>query len=279
MEIVILGSGQIGSHLSTETRRELTHIRLLPLRNLIFKSVEVIESLNSASHMIWAGKDVATISKPGEAGLASFTSFVEYLRFRDKPLHLIYFSSGGAIYGDTRHYPTSERQELHPISTYGIGKMKHEQILRALSDRNLAIKLLIMRVSNVYSFNNLDLGLISSIDRAIRNDLEISVFGGKQTRDYISIRDLKVVTQNFWENEVEGVINVGTGSSYSVDEIIEIFEATYSKKLKVVRSSLGSQEVLRSELDVSKMQSLGPFFFRKFPEILQEHMQNMSRLI
>ena len=271
MNLVVLGAGQIGTHLSLQRPGESFHIRLLPVRNFNMNDPKAMKILDESSHIVWAGKDVATLSKPGEASTSCFYELLTYLRFRKSMVHFTYLSSGGAIYGNPNIYPTSEFQDLNPVSPYGIGKMKHELMLQTTAEENELVKLLVMRVSNIYSFGDMDSGLISSIERAVRNELNIKILGGEQTRDYLHIADFNIIVRKFWENNVTGTYNIGSGTNYSVNEIIDIFESTYQKRLKYVQEPIGAQEVLRSELNVDKMQSLGPFKFRTFHEILLAH--------
>lgn len=62
---------------------------------------------------------------------------------------LIYLSSGGTVYGNTRMVPIPEEHERMPLSSYGIVKVAIENYIGAFVSQT-GIKALILRPSNSY---------------------------------------------------------------------------------------------------------------------------------
>jgi UDP-glucose 4-epimerase len=178
-----------------------------------------------------------------------------------KNIKIIFFSSGGTIYGNQSGSITEE-SELEPINYYGFSKLLIEQYILFLF-RSLKLKYVIVRPSNVYGkLQNINetQGFVEVVTEKILNNKVIEIWGsGKQTRDFIHISDVciainKIVSQGLSNK----IINIACGKSYSLLEVIDILEKELN--MKALLSFRDSREVdakhirfnikyLRSELD------------------------------
>ena len=62
---------------------------------------------------------------------------------------------------------------------------------------------------------------------------EVMIYGdGSQGRDLINIKDVVNANMLAYKSELNGIFNVGTGNSYSFNEIIEKVEKTMNNKIK-----------------------------------------------
>jgi len=178
-----------------------------------------------------------------------------------KSIKVIFFSSGGTIYGNKSDLITEE-SELEPINYYGYSKLLIEQYILFLS-RLLKLEYVIVRPSNVYGkLQNIDetQGFIEVAIGKILDNKTIEIWGsGKQTRDFIHISDVctainKIVSQGISNK----IINIACGKSHSLLEIIDILEKELNMKAllsfrdnravdaKHIRFNI---KYLRSELD------------------------------
>ncbi len=139
---------------------------------------------------------------------------------------IIYFSSGGTIYGKNGKDVNSENDQLCPLTYYGYSKLAMEEFLK-FSSRIHPINHLIVRPSNPYgSGQNLfgKQGLITVALGKILQNQPIEIWGdGQVVRDYLHIRDLSnaihALVAKGADNEV---YNIGSGKGHSVKEIVEI---------------------------------------------------------
>lgn len=68
---------------------------------------------------------------------------------KNKCLRVIFFSSGGTVYGIPRYLPINEEHRTDPISAYGIQKLTIEKCLEYYG-RIYGLDYIILRISNPY---------------------------------------------------------------------------------------------------------------------------------
>ncbi len=175
----------------------------------------------------------------------------------------IVFSSSATVYGDSDKVPYTEDLPIQATNPYGQTKAMVEQILQdyAASDQftkhDSTWKIVLLRYFNPTGAHKS--GLIGEKPNGIPNNLipyvsqvasgelkELSVFGGDYPttdgtgiRDYIHVVDLakghvkavEMLSNAPLEKGDCKVYNLGTGTGYSVLEIIQAFEAASGKKV------------------------------------------------
>lgn len=127
-----------------------------------------------------------------------------------------------------RCIPTSERSRLQPASVYAVTKLAQEQLCLAAADA-LGIAVVALRYQNVYgagqSLSNPYTGILSIFSREILAHREIEVFeDGLESRDFVHVDDVARANAQFLEAAPSAtgvVLNVGTGRSVSVLEVVE----------------------------------------------------------
>ena len=154
--------------------------------------------------------------------------------------HVI-FSSTCATYGDHDNVVLTEASEQRPVNAYGSSKRAAEEMLRQIS-RSAGLKYAIFRYFNVAGadpegdvgeFHQPETHLIPLILDAISGKRDkITIFGtdydtpdGTCIRDYVHVCDLvdaHVLGLQWLENGGSNkVFNLGTGTGFSVREVIE----------------------------------------------------------
>lgn len=141
--------------------------------------------------------------------------------------HIVYVSSGGAVYGQPMAPIITEEHPTNPISPYGCAKLMIEEMIRTMSAEG-GWTYTILRASNPigrYQSSEKGQGLVArALDAAVSNTV-LDVWGdGTSLRDYIDVRDLcdvvgRSLTAEVMKNEI---YNVGSGRVHSVNEIVEI---------------------------------------------------------
>jgi UDP-glucose 4-epimerase len=136
---------------------------------------------------------------------------------------ITYLSSGGTVYGEHQEMKYQEDYLNTPNNSYGVLKLTIENYIK-LYQKLYGIEYLILRVSNPFGmFHQSKLnGLINiAIRKSIDNE-PIQIWGnGTVKKDYIFASDFSRV---FWQlrelNCYNDVINIGSGQSYTINEII-----------------------------------------------------------
>lgn len=142
--------------------------------------------------------------------------------------HLIYLSSGGALYGPAAKMPVAETQCPHPQSFYGAGKVAVEAFLDAL--RSQGHPVMVLRPSNIYGPEQPlrpGFGLVRTVLEQIRRGSAITVWGdGATVRDYLYIDDLIDALLTAIEKKLCGLFNLGYGCGHSINEIVTLARET-----------------------------------------------------
>lgn len=120
------------------------------------------------------------------------------------------FASSGSVYGIKDEEHVTEELSLVPISDYNKTKMISERILLSYKDD---ITVLCIRPATVCGFSprtRLDVSVNMLTMQALSNKL-ITVFGGKQTRPNVHIKDIVGIFIHFLEtgNQYQGIYNAG----------------------------------------------------------------------
>lgn len=144
---------------------------------------------------------------------------------------IIYISSGGAIYGDTRQKKAHlENEDVKPKSSYGVIKLAIEKYL-FLYKETYQLRPLILRLSNPYGryHTSTKQGIINVALKVAQNKKTFTVWGdGTATKDYIFVEDLCKVLYALYEQKIHGeVINVASGELLSVNEILHKIKNMY----------------------------------------------------
>lgn len=188
----------------------------------------------------------------------------------DRGIELVYFSSGGTIYGNSETGVHNEKNKKEPISYYGLSKNIMEEMIK-FEHRHKKLNYLILRPSNPYGFGQ-DIygrqGLIAvSIGKLLNNE-PLTVWGdGNSIRDYIYIDDLADAVFQLIDKKIQNkVINIGSGIGYSVNDIIKILSSIVNNQIKIKYLPSRGVDVESLVLDVSRLKSLINFKPRPIEE-------------
>jgi UDP-glucose 4-epimerase len=171
--------------------------------------------------------------------------------------NLVFFSSGGAIYGNNGFDVNHELAPLCPINYYGNAKKLLEESIQELAPAN-GINYLIARPSNPYGSGQrliANQGLVAvTLGKLLRNE-PIEIWGnGETVRDYLHVSDLiRGVLKLLDGNQKNEVFNIGSGVGHSVNQVLDIIGDVVKRKLSIRYSEARSVDVKSSILDVSKM--------------------------
>jgi UDP-glucose 4-epimerase len=138
--------------------------------------------------------------------------------------HLVFASTGGAIYGDTEVVPTPEEAPERPLAPYGQAKLAAEGYLRLLGDLH-GVSVTCLRFANVYGPRQDPLGeggVCAIFCGAAVAGRPVTIFGtGSQTRDFVYVGDVADACLRASEGAPLGPFNIGTGVETSVTELAE----------------------------------------------------------
>jgi len=193
-----------------------------------------------------------SVAKPIEYyrnNMDSLLVLLDTMRTRD--VKKIVFSSSATVYGVPKSVPIDESFPLSATNPYGQSKLIAEQVLRDLEISDPAWRIATLRYFNPVGAH--ESGLIGEDPAGVPNNLmpyvaqvavgkleRLRIFGsdyathdGTGVRDYIHVVDLArghIKALNALESlNSSFVVNLGTGTGYSVLDVVKAFEAASGK--------------------------------------------------
>lgn len=167
------------------------------------------------------------------------------------------FSSSATVYGDPQYLPIDESHPLVPTNAYGRTKLQIEMILKDLATSDAAWRIINLRYFNPVGAH--DSGLLGEYPQGIPNNLmpyvaqvatgqlaKLHIFGndyptadGTGIRDYIHVVDLAeghTAALSYMLNTMKcfETINLGTGSGYSVLQMVSAFKEASKKNIPYI---------------------------------------------
>ena len=189
-------------------------------------------------------------------------SITEAIRATKKRPRLVFSSTGGVLYGDFVTPPNVENFPKDPESPYAIAKLSVEYYL-AYYGRVHGLDTVSLRFGNVYGPRqdpHGEAGVVAIFCGRILEGKPLTIFGdGKQTRDYVYVRDVAqatyiAATKNL--PRVERVdsrgFNIGTGVGTSVNEIAETLLRVSKRQARVEYAPARPGEQQHSFVNVGK---------------------------
>jgi UDP-glucose 4-epimerase len=263
--LVTGGAGFIGSHLVdalvargdevtvlddlSTGRRELVHERARLLEH------DVREPFETDADVIFhlaAQADVGTsMERPAFDAAVNVVGTVNTLEAaRAAGSHLVFASTGGAIYGDVEA-PARETDPLRPVSPYGIAKLAAEAYVDGWN-RVHGTGHVVLRFSNVYGPRqsaSLEGGVVAIFLERLAAGKPTSIYGdGEQTRDFVHVDDV-VGSLLAATGRNGGVFNVGTGVETSVAELHALCAGAVGVAVEPAHEAARPGDARRSVLD------------------------------
>jgi UDP-glucose 4-epimerase len=138
---------------------------------------------------------------------------------------VVFASTGGAIYGEPEYVPQDEKHTLKPLSPYGIAKLSSEKYLFFYKEQ-YGIDYVALRYGNIYGPRQNphgEAGVVAIFaERLLAGEPTIINGDGKQTRDYVFVRDVVAANVAAMAHEGSGIFNVGTSVETDVNTLFRI---------------------------------------------------------
>ena len=189
----------------------------------------------------------------------------------------IIFSSTAAVYGDSKIQPMTESSEINPVNPYGKSKIEAERLISAsCSNGFAAITFRYFNVAGSYQSSTGQLHIEDHknethlIPKIMKNYIknkektQVEIYGdswptndGSCIRDYLHVADLAtahLLALNALEAGINKVFNLGSGSGYSVFEVVNEIEKVVGGKLNrvIAPTRSGDPAVLLADIDKAR---------------------------
>ncbi len=253
-------------NLSNSSEKSLERLKMITGKEVTFYKADILdkdaleeifshESFDACIHFAGLKSVGESVAKPWEYYHNNITGTLTLIEvMRKHNVKNLVFSSSATVYGDPAVIPiTEECPKGQCTNPYGWTKSMLEQMLSDIQKADPAWNIILLRYFNPIGAHKS--GLIGEDPNGIPNNLmpyitqvavgklkELSVFGndydtpdGTGVRDYIHVVDLAVghvkALNKIIENAGLCIYNLGTGTGYSVLDIISNFEEATGKNI------------------------------------------------
>ncbi len=218
--------------------------------NKVFKEENIDAVIHFAAFKA-VGESVEKPLKYYENNLENTISLLKVMK--KNKIKKIIFSSSACVYGDPEELPIKETARLTTTNPYGATKHMIERILKDVYKAETDLSVIILRYFNpVGADSSYKIGenpkgipnnLMPFIMRVANGEIDhLNIFGndydtkdGTGVRDYIHVTDLAIGHIKALEkaNKDNGIFvyNLGTGTGYSVLEMVKTFEKVNNVKV------------------------------------------------
>jgi len=165
-----------------------------------------------------------TLADDTKMMMVNYNGFKNVLNFcLDKKIRLVYASSAG-VYGDGTS-AMREDAEIIPHNIYAYSKYQCDCLIKKISEKSSTPIIIGLRYFNVYGHDEYHKGLSASMIYQLylqmREGKQPRIFKfGEQKRDFIYVKDVAKITIEALNSRKSAVLNVGTGTPRSFNDII-----------------------------------------------------------
>ena len=234
IKILVTGhKGFIGSHLvnslkNCEIVTDSINGKRINLQNI--EEVMKIEPVDIVIHLASKTKKELDWNEYYENNVKGTSNVLEYC-VKKNIKKIIFVSS--YVYGKPKYSPINEEHPVLPHNLYTKSKLLAEELCRDYSER-FNLNVIILRPFNIFAKSMNRNYLISNLIESINTKEIVTITNRTSKRDFLYIDDfieliLKIKDYDFKYE----IFNIGSGISYSFDEVIEIIEKSTSKKLNL----------------------------------------------
>jgi len=164
----------------------------------------------------------------------------------------IVYASSAAIYGNPKYLGVDENHQINPESFYGLSKSIPEQYIK-LYAKNNNLSYGILRYANVYGPRQKaegEGGVVAIFTKKMKNNSDCLIYGdGKQTRDFIYVKDIANANLLALENEQNFIVNISTNKKITINEVFKTMKECYHYSKNVIYKEERKGDIIDSYLD------------------------------
>ena len=253
-KVLVTGSrGFIGKQVIKRLKKSEILTDLIDSKRIDLKNIEEVMKLNASDVVIHLGGKTTKGLEWDEYfnnNVLGTLNILEYC-ITKKIKKMIFVSS--YVYGKPKYLPIDEEHPIDPHNAYTKSKYLAEQLCEFYA-KNSDLNIIILRPFNIFGKTLPDGFLISNLLKSIQTNEKITIVNKDSKRDFLHIDDfvdiiLKIKDYNF---KFE-VFNVGSGKSYSFNEVIKKIEKSSFKKLNLQYEENKESFIGEITADISKL--------------------------
>jgi nucleoside-diphosphate-sugar epimerase len=181
---------------------------------------------------------------------------------REAGVKRVVFAGSAAVYGDSPGLPRSEGQPPRPLSFYALTKLTGEYYCQ-LFTRLFGLEAVALRFFNIFGPRQDPespySGVLSKFVMAYLREETPTIFGdGEQSRDFTYVTNVveAVLRACSASGAAGGVINVGTGQRYTLNQTVDLLNDIFQRRITPRRGPPRQGDVRDSQADLTLARQL-----------------------
>ena len=203
-----------------------------------------VEDLDCVVHLAHKGSPLTSgrdLPDDARSNLVPTLTLLQAIRDRGRPCHVVYASSGGALYGTSQ--PGQRATEQSPVvisSSYAIQKLAGENYLRLAASEGWLTSA-VLRIGNAYgavlSPDRLQGFLGVAVSRLAAGEPLRLIGDTANVRDYVHYSDVCSAFVQALELRTRfDLFNVGTGHGTSIDDLLILLQEVSGVRVTIERA-------------------------------------------
>ena len=220
-----------------------------------------LEDVGALLHLAWSTLPATSEREPGaeeRQDLPALKNLLEAIVAspKSKRPHFVFFSSGGAVYGNAPGRANIEADACQPIGSYVRAKRAAEELIATYAGYH-GLTCTILRISNPYGYpvpKNRAQGLIPHALRCAIEGQPLTLWGdGHARKDFLHYTDFLGALELVLARRLTGTFNLSAGESHSVSEVIGLVEKHTGKRVALQSQPAPAWDVQDSRLDNTRL--------------------------
>ena len=193
---------------------------------------------------------------------------------KDVDLSKFIFSSSAAVYGENRNMPLNEDELLMPNSPYAASKASCELYCQSFLESH-GLSTISLRYFNVFGprqdASSQYAAVIPKFIHTLVNNKQVTIYGdGKQTRDFIFVKDIVKANISAALSNVTGSVNIASGVSMSINQLYDIIKKILISDLDPIYKEKRAGDIKHSLANIKNMKNIG---FKIDPALFSKHIE------
>ena len=190
----------------------------------------------------------------------------------NKNLRKVIYASSSSVYGDTKNFPTKEKNITSPNNIYGYSKVINEQMSKYYS-KKIKAPFIGLRFFTVYGvWGRPDMFILKILNNHFKKKLFYLNNNGNHLRDFTSINDvvkilIKIIFKKAKKNNI---YNICSNKPFLIRDVLSKIEKKIGK-IKIKNINRNSADVLNTHGNNRKvLKEYNSFEFSKFSTELEK---------
>jgi UDP-glucose 4-epimerase len=273
-KILVTGSrGFIGKQVIKKLKKSEIITDSIDSKRIDLKNIEEVMRLSESDVVIHlAGKTTKGLDweEYFDNNVLGTLNILEYCIVK-KIKKMIFVSS--YVYGNPKYLPINEKHPIEPHNPYTKSKYLAEQLCEFYA-KNSDLKIIILRPFNIFGKTLPKDFLISNLLKSIKTNEKITIINKDSRRDFLHINDFVDVILKIKDFDFKfEIFNVGSGKSYSFNEVIKKIEDISMERLHLEYEENKENFIEEITADISKINNK----IKWFPKISFDEGLKKSR--